>query len=201
MAQHTVRLFDTPASLADSLSSFVGEGLARGETVLAVVRPEHWALALDRLGTRGWTVSRAVSMGQLMVLDAADTLAGCMAGGRPDAAAFNNTLGDLVRRLAPAATGLRIYGEMVDLLAAKGDFRSAIALEELWDALARQCAYALLCGYSAVHFGNPRSAGALDLICRLHGLATTGSGDDLSDFLVKKAASLTRKPGAHPSSQ
>jgi hypothetical protein len=200
MTQHTVRLFDTPASLADSLSSFVGEGLARGETVLVVIRPEHWALTLDRLGTRGWTVSRAVALGQLMVLDAADTLTACMAGGRPDGTAFDNSVGDLVRRLATGTT-LRIYGEMVDLLAAKGDFRSAIALEELWNGLARQCSYSLLCGYAAVHFGNPRSTGALDLICRLHGLATTASGDDLSDFLVRKAADQTCKPGARPFSR
>lgn len=131
---------DSPAAAIDALSSFVADGLARGETVLAVIRPEHWSMALERLGARGCTVSRAVARGQLMVLDAADTLASCVRNGLPDATAFDDAVGNLVRRLASAATGLRIYGEMVDLLVAQGNLRGAVLLDELWAALAARCA-------------------------------------------------------------
>ncbi len=130
---------DSTTAAIDALSRFIGEGLARGETVLAVIRPEHWLLALERLGARGCTVSRAVARGQLMVLDAADTLASCVRNGLPDATAFDEAVGNLVRRLASAATGLRIYGEMVDLLVDQGNVRGAARLDELWADLTARC--------------------------------------------------------------
>lgn len=106
---------------------------------------------------------------------------------------FDRTIGDLVRRLSPGAP-LRIYGEMVDLLAAQGDFRGAHAIELLWNHLAAECSFTLLCGYSAVHFGHPRSSTALELICRAHTRVDTGPADHLTGFLVHKAEGASPAP-------
>jgi hypothetical protein len=187
VSEHIVRLFDSPGSLAEALSSFVGDAVRQGATTLLVIRPEHWALTLDRLGANGHTVSRAFAQGRLMVLDAEQTLASCVRSGLPDSESFERTIGDLVRRLATPSTRLRIYGEMVDVLAAQADFRGARTLETFWNRLAAECSFTLLCGYSSVSFGHPRSSGALELICRAHTNVHTGPADHLADFLVRKA--------------
>jgi hypothetical protein len=61
-----------------------------------------------------------------------------------------------------------VYGEIVELLAAREDFAGAVALEELWNGLARRYPFTLLCGYSAAHFADPTRAGALEAICATH---------------------------------
>jgi hypothetical protein len=47
--------------------------------------------------------------------------------------------------------------------------------------------FTLFCGYSAVHFGDPRSAAALQAICRAHTHVRASSDDDLGAFLMSEA--------------
>lgn len=63
----------------------------------------------------------------------------------------------------PAGPGRRprIYGEIVTLLAAEGDFVSILQLEHLWNTVAGEVPFTLVCGYFAEHFGAPRSSEAL----------------------------------------
>ena len=55
---------------------------------------------------------------------------------------------------------MRIYGEMVNLLAARGDLRGALALEKAWNRAPSGAPVALLCGYSSSHFGDPATGRA-----------------------------------------
>jgi hypothetical protein len=123
------------------------------------------------------------------VLDAHDTLGQITRANVPDGPCFRNTISSIVRRLATSpAAGLRIYGEMVDILAESGHFDGARRLEELWNELGAEVPFALFCGYASAHFGDPRSAGALHAICRAHTHVHSKSEDDLGTFLVSQAA-------------
>lgn len=186
-SEHIVRLFDTSEALAIELSTFVDNGLNSGKTVLVVATAAHWAAALDHLHAVGAPIAEAIGDGRLLVLDAAETLASFMGAGSPDPVLFENTVGSLVRRLTAATGEIHVYGEMVDLLAATGDFRAAHELEELWNRLGAECPYTLLCGYTAVHFGHPRSTSALELICRSHTCVQMSAPGQLSNYLITKA--------------
>ena len=62
----------------------------------------------------------------------------------------------------------RVFGEMVDLLCARGQAEAAISLEELWNSLARSRSFSLLCGYPLDVFDREAQAATLPEVCRTH---------------------------------
>lgn len=145
--EHLVQLFDDTDSLAETVAAFLYEGWKRDETLLVVARPENWAVVARRLAANGCPVKEASAARRLIVLDAATTLAAFLRNGRPVPERFEQVLGTLVARLCrESGKPLRIYGEMVDILAAQSDFVSATDLERLWNDLGTRCSIVLLCG-------------------------------------------------------
>ena len=170
--RHSCQLFDTPDSVATSVGAFIRDGLEAGDSVLAVMCPEHWASTGRYLRSEGVNPSAVLASGQFTMVDAATTLATFRRGGQIDPQLFDTSIGNLVRTLAAGDRHLRVYGEMVDVLAMEGDFKASLQLEALWNELMASVPIDLFCGYSAVNFGNPRSADALRLICAAHGRCT-----------------------------
>jgi hypothetical protein len=183
-ADHLLQLFDSDESLAHAVSDFVGEGLASGDTVLTVIDRQRWNAVAMRLATRPADIDAASSVGQLVVRDAAETLSLFMRKRRPDADQFQTVVGGLVHEMARRRTRIRIYAEMVDILASQGNFGAAQALEEMWNQLAEHVPFTLFCGYSSADFGDPRSADALRRICQTHSGVRTNPDDALGSFLL-----------------
>jgi len=180
-SEHVVQLFDAPESLIGSVAAYLIDGWKRGDNLLIVARPAHWALTSAELETRGCPVVEYIASGKLVALDAATTMATFMVSGDPDHDKFHASVGDLVTRLAAdPLTGLTIYGEMVDILAAQGNFTAAERLEELWNDLGAQSSFRLLCGYAAAHFGDEQTAPHLNAVCAAH----TGAGARATDLLA-----------------
>lgn len=190
--EHLVQLFDSPESLADTVSEFLLEGFQRGETLLVVSTQNHWDDMATRLTVQGVSLDDAFGSGQLTMRNASETLRLFMRNGTPDRSLFEASVGQLVRELAARGKGLRIYGEMVDRLAAEGDYRSAQALEELWNGLSERESFVLFCGYSAVNFGDPRNAEALRSICAAHSHVRSNPIDVLASFLLRAHAAAER---------
>lgn len=185
--QHTARLFDDDASLAGSVAAFAAAGWHQGDTLLVVATPRHWAAIHPRLDALGIAVGPAVASGRLVVRDARQTLERLRHDDRIDAVRFDACVASEVRRLAGRGRPIRVFGEIVDLLAGAGDFDSAEQLEALWNGLAYRQPFRLLCGYAASTFGDPRSRGALRRICGAHEHVDTDPGDLLGPFLVDRA--------------
>lgn len=182
--EHIVQLFDTTASMADTVAAYVADGLDAAEQVLVAVTPPHWMEVARRLPAKE-RFPLAAGRGHLTVLDAETLLKEFVVGGAPDAALFDATVGALVRRLTLRGRPLRIYGEMVDILAADGDLPAAEQLEQLWNDLAASARFTLFCGYSSVHFGNPRTAAALQHICQAHTHVVAAPADELATWLLE----------------
>jgi hypothetical protein len=183
-----VQLFDDLNSLAEAVSAFLLDGFAQGDTLLVVSRHAQWRSIAAQLREAGVPVDDIARSGQLTVRDAADTLKRFMPVGRVDAGLFDRSVGALVRELAFRGKPLRIYGEMVDLLALDADFRAAQRLEELWNELGERQSLTLFCGYSAVNFGDPRTAEALRRICDSHSHVRSNPRDLLGSFLLRTHA-------------
>jgi hypothetical protein len=187
-SSHIAQLFDTSKSLAEAVGAFLLDGWERNQQLLAVATPAHWRLIADRLERRGCDVEEAIQRGRLVVLDAQATLRQIVRHESPNPARFTAVVGSLIYRLAaPPSTGLRIYGEMVDILAQDANFSAAYRLECLWNDLGASVPFTLFCGYTAVHFGDPRSAAALQAICGAHTHVRADSDDDLGAFLMSEA--------------
>jgi hypothetical protein len=187
--EHIVQLFDTPDSLGNVVSAFLNEGWTAGDHLVVVAKPAHWTRIADRLERRGCPVNHAIREGRMTVLDAATTLARLTRYGAVDRQLFMDHIGSLVGRLVAESTGrVRIYGEMVELLAEEGDLRSAQQLEGLWNELGDRQPFVLLCGYSAAHFADARSLPALHAICAAHSRVQTNTSDMLGNWLVGRGA-------------
>lgn len=187
--EHIVQLFDTPESRRAVVSRFVQEGLSTGAPVLVVAEPKHWALVAQALAALGVDHQAAAERSQLIYLDASVTLQLIMRNGVPDALAFERMVGRLVKRMAAKGPGLRIYGEMVDVLAEEGDFEAAQQLEQLWNELALKCPFTLLCGYCSAHFGPQAAERVLHDICGAHTRVDINSADLLGTWLLERQPS------------
>jgi KaiC/GvpD/RAD55 family RecA-like ATPase len=182
---HVVQLFDTIESRGDSLFVFVRDGLLAGDAVVVVATAVHRELLRQLCRERGVEIDTALAEGSLTLLDAHESLARIMSIELPDWVLFNTYVGALLRRLGANSRRLRIYGEMVDVLARAGEYHAARVLEEYWNRLQQRESFALFCGYSSEHFGNARERGTLRHICRLHTAVRSDPRDILGDFLLR----------------
>jgi MEDS: MEthanogen/methylotroph, DcmR Sensory domain len=183
-SEHIVQFFDSAESLATGVSRFIGEALDDGCTVIAVVRGRNWPPIKHELQARGNDIERAVRTGRCALYDAEELLAQFLRNGVPSQALFHKTVASTVERLAMRGRSLRIYGEMVEVLAEEGNFAGAHALETLWNELALQHAFVLMCGYSSAHFTTRATREAFETICRAHTHVQRCSDDPLAEWLL-----------------
>jgi MEDS: MEthanogen/methylotroph, DcmR Sensory domain len=183
LSAHHVQFFDSSKSLADTVTAFLVGGLQRGDNAIIVATPEHRELLSRRLDEAGWNVRRLINANRMLVADAAQTLDKFMRRDLPSPVAFDEVVGTLLQRIA---TGKRvwIYGEMVDVLAARGNYRAAELLEHLWNLLGQRECFSLFCGYASGHFGDPRTSAAMQAICNAHHHVHRKAEDMLAEFLL-----------------
>lgn len=146
---HVVHLFSDPAELARGASAFLSSGLALGGPALVVATPERIASLEDGMRLAGIDIAHARCSGRYLALDAHDVLARFMTDTGPEPAAFDSSVGAVVRSLAGGGVPLRVYGEMVALLWQAGAVPAAAALEDLWNRLGERVGFTLYCAYPA----------------------------------------------------
>ena len=179
-----MQLFDCEESMASAVASFLLDGVDAGQALLVAVTRRHWTAIGGELRQHGCDPEELQRRERLTVVDTDDALASFMRRGAPVAALFEQTVAATVKRLAQSGGGLRIYGEMVELLAQDGNYAGAAQLEELWNELGADYSFTLLCGYSSAHFAGPDAGSALQGICCQHSTAVCSPSDPLGEFLI-----------------
>jgi hypothetical protein len=186
-SEHIVQFFDSDESRAESVASFLADGISGGEPVIVVAKPLNWAAVLEQLEARRVPVERAIDTGMLLVKNADETLRRLSRNGAPDTAAFDSVVGKAVAAMTLRGGRVRAYGEMVDMLAERGELADAIKLETLWNRLGERTSLFLLCGYSAAHFVASSTHRALRDICSAHSSVHRHSQDSLATWLLNTA--------------
>jgi MEDS: MEthanogen/methylotroph, DcmR Sensory domain len=151
---HAVQFYGTDEHLFTTVGSFISEGLIAGQPAIIIATQPHTAAIFDELSRRLIDVPAARRIGDLVCLDAEETLATFMAGESPDPGAFRKNVGDAIDQALAGRvrTPVRAYGEMVDVLWKRGNPEGAIRLEILWNELAASHSFQLLCGYAMGNF-------------------------------------------------
>ena len=157
---HVVQLYQKLDGLADAVVEYIGAGLARGEGAVIIATPEHGTAFLARLST--------ADRSRLKVMDAEQTLATFMVGGRPQWQAFRQVIGGLIAEMRLQYPAVCAYGEMVDVLWQRGERDAAIRLEEFWNDLAKLQTFSLLCAYYMDNLDAAAYHGPLECICKVH---------------------------------
>lgn len=180
---HSVQFFDTDESRVERVALFLAHGYRCGEALIVIGRPPVWSGIRNQLTSLGVPVEQAIAARRLLVLDAADVLRRISPGDHLASGLFEGVLGARVRDAA-RGRAVRVYGAMVDILAQRGDFASAIALETHWNALLRELPMKLLCGYCSAHFVPCESQPEMSAICAAHDRVEMESHDQLGVWLL-----------------
>lgn len=146
---HAVQFYSDDARLCLSVADFLADGLAAGQPIVVIATRDHRERISAELMSRHFDVTKFLQAGTMSMLDAQETLDKFLVGGRPDPTAFKEVVGAAIDRVCWFSREgvVRAYGEMVDLLWRRGERDAAIELELLWNDLARQYSFSLLCGY------------------------------------------------------
>jgi hypothetical protein len=166
--QHIAQLYTERAFLARAVGRWVGDGLRQGEGVIVIATPVHWRATLRELDARHLRVEMFRRRGQLVVRDAAETLATVMVDGLPDRDRFRTVIGGTLDDVhANGFRKVRGFGEMVDLLR-RTNLTATLRLEALWNELLIERGFALLCGYSMDPFDPKIYRGLLQQVTGCH---------------------------------
>ena len=171
---HVVQFYRADDELVRVVSAYLGAAIADGEAVVVVAGPDHLASFERAVTELGYDAAAARADDRLVMLDAVETLAAIMSEGRPDAAAFDAVVGDVVRTLGATGRAVRAYGELVALLWAEGNVSGAIAVEELWNTLGEELAFSLFCAYPADLLSDAAAADEFAAVCHLHSALVAG---------------------------
>ena len=100
-----------------------------------IATPSHKAGILEQLTGAACNPEKRMEQGDLVMLDAAELLSVFMVGGMPGVGSFESAMTRVMNSLADRGSqrGVRVYGEMVDLLWKSKKEDAALSLETRWD--------------------------------------------------------------------
>jgi DcmR-like sensory protein len=165
---HFVQVYQDEVFLCEAVAEYLGTGLRRGEGLIIIATASHRAAFTQQMEDDGVPASEAIRSGQLVLLDADETLARFTPGGMPDWQTFHALIGGVIARVRLDYPSVRAYGEMVDVLWQRGEREAAMRLEEFWNDLAKLQTFSLLCAYYMDNLDALAYTGPLECVCKVH---------------------------------
>ena len=172
---HLVQFYDEDAALIATVAEYIGFGLATDRNCLVIATKDHRDALDVRLRDAGLDLSAAQAAGQYVAVDAADTLACIEVGDGADPQRFMEVVGSLFGRLRPGRP-IRVFGEMVGRLLARGRSEATLRLETLWNELGATRTFELLCAYPLAQLGGRGLAHPIAEICARHSRVIPAGG-------------------------
>lgn len=168
---HIVHFYDGDSSLIDQIASAFEVSLAAGDPVLVIATEAH-CRALERALARKFDLAKAAIDGRYTALNAQHTLSRIRSGRSIDAQSFTQTIGEAIAKALRSCTAVHpcitVFGEMVALLWAEGEYESAVRLEQLWNDIGKKYPISLRCAYPMNAFSTPEDTELFLRICSQH---------------------------------
>jgi len=147
---HLVQFYGEEMVLGRNVALYIKEGADRGERIIIIASAAHTKLFREQLRAMGTPTEPLERDRRLQFFDAEQTLASFMSDDEPDWIRFQEKVGGLARetKALPGTTGIRAFGEMVDILWKAGRLSAATRLEGFWNRLRRAEPMTLYCAYT-----------------------------------------------------
>ncbi len=169
---HAVQLYADDGFLIDVLSRFVGGALAVGDAAVVIATKAHHTELQRRLSANGVDTDKAAHQGRYIVLDANQILPKVMVEGLVDEGRFRETVGQVLGRAEKSVAGkqgrIAVFGELVALLWAEGKHSESVRVEQLWNKLAKEHSFSLLCAYPIAGCSDETHIGPFLKMCGEH---------------------------------
>ena len=192
---HGAQFYDDLPFLALRVGTYFADGLRGGGAVVAVARPAHLAAIGAVLVDLGLDPAQLANAGRLVLLDAETTLAALSVGGDPDPTKFRALIGDVLGAARAKSHGtVRVYGEMVDVLWGAGRAAEMLELEAMWNQLASEQPFELLCGYRMGAFAEGQHVHTFQRVCAAH--SHVMPTEQLAEVSAGKLAELEQRARA-----
>ena len=165
---HFVQFYESDDFIANSVAEYFFHGIEGNARCICVATGDHTDKIFDAMRTFGIDPAKAIESGLLIMLDASEMLSTFMRDGSPDARLFKASIGKLVKETMKTNAPVRVYGEMVAVLWASGEYDAAVRVEELWNDLREECDFSLFCAYPLKGFAQAGQNGQLRQVCDRH---------------------------------
>ena len=172
MRRHGAGFYSDESSLLNDCARFAEAALNAGTSLIAVLTDSRRDALHQRLRARGIDVDRAIRERRYVPLDVPTLLSRFIVDGRLDEARFWDAASALIMEAARAATrsdpSVAVCGEGAPTLWREGMVDTAIALERLWDDVARTFDVDVFCPYSVEDPGSGEESEAVQAIRAVH---------------------------------
>ncbi|MBA2403982.1 MAG: MEDS domain-containing protein [Bdellovibrionales bacterium] len=174
---HIVHFYDQAKTLIDAVCDFVVPSLTRGEGIILIATPENRRAIKKALERRSIDIAMTRATGQLLIMDAFETLEKFMVNGMPQAMKFENVMGGVLEKMQSKFPKVRAYGEMVNILWHQDNIEATIQLEGYWNLLAKSYQFSLFCGYHVTEENKIKNGLSLNEVCCTHSHVICPAGD------------------------
>jgi MEDS: MEthanogen/methylotroph, DcmR Sensory domain len=157
---HLVHFYKNATFLTEAVTSFIKEGLQVNDTVIIVATTQHHEELCTAL-TPG-----ELAHDKLKFFAAEEQLSKIIVDDWPSELRFRNVVRGIIGQGSERGQ-VRIFAEMVAVLWAQGHTRAAMRLEELWNKVATEQPFFLLCAYPMSRFSDADKE-SLYTISQLH---------------------------------
>jgi hypothetical protein len=171
--EHLVQIYESDETFLGTLADFIGTGLFEGQACAVIATPVHRHDLDGRLKAMGIDVSLMKSQDRLISLDAEETLKAFMVNDWPDEQLFRKVVGDLIKRGRRTSPKVRVFGEMVAVMWAKGHCGATVQLEHIWSAVRREEEFSLFCAYPKAGLTEKNASASMATICAAHSKVLT----------------------------
>lgn len=180
---HIVYPYQERDTLGQAVASWLAPALRAGGGALLACRPDHATLVRAALQLEGLDVAALEANGRLAIHDAEVLMARFIVDDVVDGRSFKRLTRSLIGdvRQAGATGAVRIWGEMVDVLAQQGRYDGAARLEDLWNEILAEDDLELLCSYDLDALDPTAHARVLLDVCSTHAQLEIDDGAALDD--------------------
>lgn len=195
---HVVHLYENDFSWAAQTSQFLGASLSASDAVIVIATAKHREALARGLESQGPDIAKAFAEGRYLSLDASETLSKILVKRTPDWDRFSEVVGGMITRATLASRSperVTVFGEMVALLWAEGEYEAAIQLEQFWNRLRTKHRFSLRCSYPMDGFEKPEHTELFQRVCSEHSAVIPAGSDRLfsDDETLRTIASLQQK--------
>jgi hypothetical protein len=132
MAEMSLPALRQSTAPVSTLVDCIKTGLDRNEALLVVVTDDTWEALLMELEQVGILAMELMGRGQLVYIDAEKIAKAVIPKGIPNRLIFNGLVDFAISGLRSKFNGLRCYGELNDVLCARGQGTDAATLQTYW---------------------------------------------------------------------